>query len=144
MKKTSRFFSQINEQGFTLIEVLVALVIISVGLIGLAALQTGGLRNNNSALIRSQAVLAAEDILDRMRANRTDALGEDYDIGLGTPVGVTYTGMVLTDLTQWKNSLLLRLAQGDGSVDVSGVIATVVVQWTEAGGNDSVTVVTRL
>jgi type IV pilus assembly protein PilV len=144
MKKTPRFFSQTNEQGFTLIEVLVALVILSVGLIGLAALQTGGLRNNNSALIRSQAVLAAEDILDRMRANRTDALDEDYDIGLGDPVGGTYTGMVQTDLTEWKNSLSLRLAEGDGSVDVSGVIATVVVQWTEAGGNDFITVVTRL
>jgi type IV pilus assembly protein PilV len=144
MKETSRFFSQINEQGFTLIEVLVALVIISVGLIGLAALQTGGLRNNNSAMIRSQAVLAAEDILDRMRANRTDALGEDYDIGLGATVDGTYTGMVWTDLTEWRNSLSHQLANGDGSVDVSGLIATVVVQWTEAGGNDSITVVTRL
>jgi type IV pilus assembly protein PilV len=144
MKQTSRFFSQINEQGFTMIEVLVALVILSVGLIGLAALQTGGLRNNNSAVIRSQAVLAAEDILDRMRANRTGALGENYDIGLGDSVDGTYTGMALTDLTEWKNSLSLWLANGDGSVDVSGVIATVVVQWAEAGGNDSVTVVTRL
>jgi type IV pilus assembly protein PilV len=144
MKKTARFFSQTNEQGFTLIEVLVALVILSVGLIGLAALQTGGLRNNNSALIRSRAVLAAEDILDRMRANRADALGEDYDIGLGTTVDGPYTGMALTDLTEWKNSLSLWLANGDGSVDVSGVIAKVVVQWAEAGGNDSVTVVTRL
>ena len=144
MKKTARFFSQTNEQGFTLIEVLVALVILSVGLIGLAALQTGGLRNNNSALIRSRAVLAAEDILDRMRANRTDALGEDYDIALGTAVDGTYTGMVLTDLTEWRGSLSLQLANGDGSVDVSGGIATVVVQWTEAGGNDSVTAVTRL
>jgi len=144
MKKTARFFSQTNEQGFTLIEVLVALVILSVGLLGLAALQTGGLRNNNSALIRSQAVLAAEDILDRMRANRTNALGENYDIGLGTAVDGTYTGMVLTDLTEWRNSLSRQLANGDGSVDVSGVIATVVIQWTEAVGNDSVTVVTRL
>jgi type IV pilus assembly protein PilV len=144
MKKTSRFFLRTNEQGFTLIEVLVALVILSVGLIGLAALQTGGLRNNNSAVIRSQAVLAAEDILDRMRANRTDALGEDYDIALGTAVDGTYTGMVLTDLTEWRGSLSLQLANGDGSVDVSGGIATVVVQWTEAGGNDSVTAVTRL
>jgi len=144
MKKTARFFSQTNEQGFTLIEVLVALVILSVGLIGLAALQTGGLRNNNSALIRSRAVLAAEDILDRMRANRTDALGEDYDIALGTAVDGTYTGMVLTDLTEWRGCLSLQLANGDGSVDVSGGIATVVVQWTEAGGNDSVTAVTRL
>lgn len=123
---------------------LVAVVILSVGLIGLAALQTGGLRNNNSALIRSRAVLAAEDILDRMRANRSDALDQDYDIATGDAVDGTYTGLVLTDLTEWKNGLALQLAKGDGSVDVNGVIATVVVQWTEAGGNDSVTVVTRL
>ncbi len=144
MKKTCQLFSPISTRGFTLIEVLVALVILSVGLIGLAALQTGGLRNNNSALIRSRAVLAAEDILDRMRANRADALDEDYDIALGGAVDGTYTGLVFTDLDEWKDGLALSLANGDGSVDVSGVIVTVVVQWTEAGGTDSVTVVTRL
>lgn len=144
MKKTSQLFYPISVRGFTLIEVLVALVILSVGLIGLAALQTGGLRNNNSALIRSRAVLAAEDILDRMRANRADALDEDYDIAIGDAVNGTYTGLVFTDLDEWKSGLALCLASGDGSVDVSGVIATVVVQWTEAGGTDSVTVVTRL
>lgn len=56
--------------GFSLLEVLIALVVLSVGLLGLAALQATGLRSSSSALQRNQAVLFASDMADRMRANR--------------------------------------------------------------------------
>lgn len=134
-----------NSRGFTFIEVLVAVVILSIGLIGLAGLQTLSMSANNSGLIRSQAVLGAEDILDRMRANRAAALATDYNIALTVaPAGPTYTGMVLTDLSEWKTSLAAWLAGGDGSVTVNGNIVTIVVQWTESLGTDTITVVTRL
>lgn len=57
-------------RGFSIIEVLVALVILSVGLLGLAALQAEGLRGSSSAIQRTAAVNLASDIADRMRANR--------------------------------------------------------------------------
>jgi type IV pilus assembly protein PilV len=57
-------------KGFTLIEVLVSVVVFSIGLIGLASLQTIALKNNNTSYMRSQAILLAQDIADRMRANR--------------------------------------------------------------------------
>ena len=60
--------------GFTLLEVLVALVILSIGLLGLAGLQAASLRYNHSSYLRSQATLIAYDIVDRMRANRQEAL----------------------------------------------------------------------
>ena len=56
--------------GFSLLEVLIALVVLSVGLLGLAALQAAGLRGSSSAFQRSQAVVLASDIADRMRVNR--------------------------------------------------------------------------
>ena len=56
--------------GFSLIEVLIALVVLSVGLLGLAALQAEGLRSSSTAFQRTQAVLLASDLMDRMRANR--------------------------------------------------------------------------
>jgi type IV pilus assembly protein PilV len=59
--------------GFSLIEVLVTLVVLSIGLLSLAALQIATLKNNNSALTRFEATTHLYEILDRMRANRTPA-----------------------------------------------------------------------
>jgi type IV pilus assembly protein PilV len=56
-------------RGFTLIEVLVTLLIVAIGLLGLAGLQVTGLRSNLSSEARSQASLLANDIIERMRAN---------------------------------------------------------------------------
>jgi type IV pilus assembly protein PilV len=53
----------------TLVEVLVTLVLISVGLLGVAALQLTTLKNNQESYVRSQAAMLAADILDRMRSN---------------------------------------------------------------------------
>ena len=118
-------------RGFSLLEVLVTLVIISVGLLGLAGLQATGLKNNQGALLRSQATTLAYDIIDRMRANRQAALAENYNIALGaTPSG---SGMVQTDLTAWKASLAQFLPSGDGSISVTAAGAvTVQVRWDDA------------
>ena len=53
--------------GFTLVEVMVAVLVLSVGLLGFAALQSRGLRLNHDALIRTQATFLANDMMDRMR-----------------------------------------------------------------------------
>jgi type IV pilus assembly protein PilV len=58
-----------NSSGFTLIEVLVTIVVVSIGLLGLAGLQINGLRANMSSEARSKATLLANDIVERMRAN---------------------------------------------------------------------------
>ena len=55
--------------GFTLIELLVSVVVLAIGLLGMAGLQTTGLNTNQSAYFRTQATNAISDILDRMRAN---------------------------------------------------------------------------
>ena len=60
---------RVRYAGFSLLEVLVALVILSVGLLGLARMQSTGLRQNNSAYFHSQATTLAYAILDRIRVN---------------------------------------------------------------------------
>ncbi|MCX7101946.1 MAG: type IV pilus modification protein PilV, partial [Methylobacter sp.] len=55
--------------GFTLIEVLIAMLVLAVGLLGLAGLQATSLKSNQSAYNRSQATQLAYDLADRMRAN---------------------------------------------------------------------------
>lgn len=68
-------------KGFTLIEVLVSVVVFSIGLIGLASLQTLSLKHNNTSYLRSQAILLAQDMADRMRANSLAVANGDYNLG---------------------------------------------------------------
>ena len=71
-----RVFPPTDQRGTTLIEVLIALIVLSIGLLGLALLQVTSVQSNHSAYYRSQATVLAHDLADRMRANRTAALGE--------------------------------------------------------------------
>ena len=59
-----------NDSGFTLIEVLVALLIVALGMLGNAMLQLQGMKNSNDAYLRSQIGLFAYDVADKIRANR--------------------------------------------------------------------------
>jgi type IV pilus assembly protein PilV len=58
--------------GFTLLEAMIALVVLSVGLLGLAALQARSMQYNHDALTRSQASMIASEIMDRMRSRAYD------------------------------------------------------------------------
>jgi type IV pilus assembly protein PilV len=71
----------------TLIEILVAVVVLSIGLLGLAGLQLKGLQVGQGSTYRWQAAMLAEDIVDRMRADRASALAGNYSTG--TPTGAT-------------------------------------------------------
>ena len=59
-----------SDSGFTLIEVLVALLIVALGMLGNAMLQLQGMKNSNDAYLRSQIGLFAYDIADKIRSNR--------------------------------------------------------------------------
>ncbi len=68
-----------RQRGFSLIEVLVAVLILAIGLLGVASMQLTSLKVNQGAYYRSQASILANDILDRMRANREAYLNGAYD-----------------------------------------------------------------
>ncbi|HET8705752.1 MAG TPA: type IV pilus modification protein PilV, partial [Pseudomonadales bacterium] len=66
-----KLISTINAQkGSSMIEVLVSMIILLVGILGIASLQTRGITNSKGSYYRTQAAIFAEDIFDRMRANR--------------------------------------------------------------------------
>lgn len=139
-------FSKNNNRGFTLVEVLVAVVILSIGLLAVAGMQTNSMRSSNNALYRSQAVLGAEDIMDRMRANRAAARAGDYIITLAQNPGDvgSHVNMVLTDLQEWRAALAANLPVGNGSIVTNGNVVTVTIQWRDSFGQDTVVMETRL
>ncbi len=123
--------------GFTLVEVLVTLVILSVGLLGIAALHTASLRNNLDSALRSQASALAADIADRMRANRNAALDLQYNLALGdaTPAMTGTPTLAQRDLNAWRTLLAQVLPGGTGAVAVDPAtdICLITVQWGERG-----------
>ena len=133
-----------KERGFTLIEVLMTVIILAIGLLGLAGLQLSGLRYTHSAYQRSQATILGNDIIDRMRVNRLVAEAGSYNIAIGaTPANASCLGtgancnpatLANADLTEWKQSLAAILPLGDGAVIQNGASFTITIQWDDSRG----------
>lgn len=125
------------DKGFSLVEVLVALVLLSVGLLGLAGLQTRGVRDNHGAYLRTQATLCVKDLVDRMRANRPAALAGDYDIGFGVVAAGGET-VAAQDLNQWLQSLSQLPGPGQGRVVVDKTSRRVLIDvaWDDSRGTE--------
>lgn len=123
-----------TQQGATLLEVLVAVVILSVGLLGMAGLQATSVQANQGAYYRSQASILANDMADRMRANRDRALAGDYGMS-DFPTSSTSNGVTGSraekDQAEWLNRLAESLPDGTGKVALSGDIFTISVRWND-------------
>lgn len=147
------------QKGFSLIEVLVTIVIISFGMLGVAGVIVNSLKNNNSSYARTQASVLANDIIDRMRANRTTAElpARPYEFNnLANNVTPSGNAVVMSDLTEWRDALAASMPSGKGSVtmDAATKKVTVVVQWDDSRGsgdgattglsNQQITIETRL
>lgn len=112
--------SQHKQKGFSLIEALVAFLILSVGMLGIASLQTMSLKSGHTAAMRTVAVMKVEEILESMRSNPTVIanfaagtadMGADNGCSQTTVAAVTCTPaqMAQDELFRWKNSLIEAL-----------------------------------
>ena len=127
-----------HNAGFTMIEVLITMVILPVGLLGLAGMQANGLKSNHLAYTRSQATLLAYDMGDRMRANMAGVTAGNYNSLSGIP-GVqdcegaecTPAEMATYDYANWDYALDDKLPSGQGTVAVAGGIFTITVMWDD-------------
>lgn len=134
--------------GFTLVEILVVMVVMSVGLLGGVALLLTGLRASRLAIQQTGAVNLAADLGDRIRANRS--AGPAYALGAGTllappPRSCQSTGecdssdVAARDLYEWQQAAMSALPGATTSVVVSPAgeipanVYVIVVQWTQAG-----------
>ena len=122
-----------RQTGFTLIEILVTVIVLSIGLLGLAGLQAASLRFNSTAYQRSQATTLAYDIVDRMRANTIVARSGAYN-GAVTPAGTT---LVAIDLGQWRTELSNSLPASTGTISQpNGNVFTINIQWDDSRGQE--------
>jgi len=133
-------------RGVTLIEVMVSLIILAIGLLGIAALQGLGTKFGNKAYYRSQAIAQAYDLFDRMRANPGGVSASNY---IQDPIPGSYSSdcgssacsaadLATYDLAAWNTTNGVVLPGGTGAITVSGLDITVVVNWSEDTNADGV------
>jgi len=152
-------------RGMTLIETLVALVIMSVGLLGIAALHVESVKAARGATLRTKAVTLAVDMAEKMRANRVGALAGDYTIGPGdmgsnhdcadddeggATVPCNPAEMADHDIWLWKQ----RLANGQSGLpegatgeittdDAADPTFTITLAWEESDAEQAVSLQTQ-
>lgn len=150
----------VRQRGFTILEVLIALLVFSLGLLGMAGLLVISVKTNHSAYLRTQASFLAQSMGDRMRANVPRVWTGDYD---GTYTGTTGDAdpcpsgtpctraqIATRDKSQWETQLGDQLPNAqavvactpDGSVSVTpneqaaGApytgLCNIVISWSEA------------
>lgn len=143
--------------GFTLFELLIAVLVLAVGLLGLATMQAQGLRSNNSAELRTEATFLSMDIIDRMRSTMipnmitpTDPPIVDAIFGsAATPVNINKNAMhacssspcgsvVQQDLSDWAVAVRDQLGGGDATslswgakIEQTGGVYMITLMWDD-------------
>jgi type IV pilus assembly protein PilV len=111
------------QAGSSLIEVLVAMTMFAVGMLGISALQTSTLKSNQNSYMRTQAVYLAQDIVERMRSNSTGVLNGNYNdptpvatANCTTTTGCSTSQMAANDVYQWEAAVAAALPLGAATV----------------------------
>jgi type IV pilus assembly protein PilV len=129
------------QRGFSLVEVLIALIIMSVGMLGIAGLYVQSMQAGRTSLFRHNAVTLAGDVADRIRANPragVDYMGPGVDnscVGMG--IDCTPTQMAANDILLWDQQARDSLPNGAVTMQFDGGVTppvyTITISWTEAG-----------
>ena len=140
-----------KQTGFSLVEVLIALIIMSVGMLGIAGLYVQSMQAGRTSLFRHHAVTIAGDVADRIRAN--PRAGAAYAGGgannscVATGTDCSADEMAGNDIFVWKDQAQNTLPTGDVAVSYDNSTVpptyTITVTWNEpnnAGGPPSYTI----
>ncbi len=115
-----------RQKGFSMIEILISILVLSVGMIGLAMLQTTGVRYSNDAYLKSLAHAYAYEMLDRMRANPEAMDDGVYNFSGGMPSTVpgcstcTPAENAVRDAYDWNTNIANTFPSGSGSITLAG------------------------
>ena len=99
----------------------------------MASLQSTSLQQTTSSQVRTQAIFLAEDLVERVRANRPEmgsyVLTDPDAVSCDTDYAIDNSGVAEDDLEDWRNSLACLLPGGNGEVAINGDMVTVNVTW---------------
>lgn len=139
----------IQQNGFTLLEALLTLFVLSVGVLGAAGLQMQGMRSSNMSLQRTIVVMKTQEIIERMRVNKDGVRNGDYtgipqDNGCNSGSTCSTSQLAAHDLFTWQTELAQMLPSVNSStiVIVPGANAnlpsmvTVTTTWTDRTDNN--------
>ncbi len=128
-----------KQTGFTLIEILVTVIVVAIGLLGLAGLQATALKFNSTAYQRSQATILIYDIIERIRANPNPQSAVFQYIACNlNPASASCTGIVQQDIQAWQNAIALTLPGATIPPDIiPGNILTIRIRWNDSRGQDA-------
>lgn len=130
------------QKGTTLLEMMIALFVLAIGLLGVLSMQIKSMQFNQSSYYYTQAVYLANDILENMRS--TPQTADTYLLGLteADPVagvdcevsGVVCTPAQMRDfaLAQWRENIASTLSQGRSSISNNGDFFTITVQFDDS------------
>ena len=129
------------QRGFSLIEVLIALIIMSVGMLGIASLYVQSMQAGRTSLFRHNAVTLAGDVTDRIRANPTAAAAyEGAGADNGCIAGTTACSdaeMAAQDILLWDQQAVAPLQNGVVAVPVAETAIptsySIAITWVEPG-----------
>ncbi|RRN80617.1 MULTISPECIES: type IV pilus modification protein PilV [Pseudoxanthomonas] len=141
-----------RQAGVSLLEVMISVLILGIGLLGIAAMQATALRNGQSSLERTQAVMQTYAILDVLRANRTNAIAGYYNTsGMqctpANPDASLPAGQQSAqgELNVWLVALKTSMGQAGDTTTcanvacagnaVGGGTCTVTIQWDDSRGS---------
>lgn len=154
MLMRSRMMEQRRQQGASLIEVLVSMVILAIGILGISALQATSMKSNQSSFARTQAILHTEDIVERMRSNLAGVRNGEYNdptpainAACLTPAACTSAELAAHDVAEWQAGIAANMPMGSAMVcidstpddgtpaapacDDSGTIYAVKIWWDD-------------
>lgn len=138
-----------RQRGFSLVEVLIALIIMSVGMLGIASLYVQSMQAGRTSLFRHNAVTLAGDVADRIRANRT--AGAAYEAPNGADNNCIDGGtncsapqMAAQDILVWQQQAANSLPNGAVNVVFNNAVVpptyTIAVTWDEPGQAQNYTI----
>ncbi|WP_115677521.1 MULTISPECIES: type IV pilus modification protein PilV [Xanthomonas] len=126
-----KFIKRNSMAGVGLVEVMISVLVLGVGMLGIAAMQATALRNSQSSLERSQAVIQAYTIFDAMRANLAVATSGGYNqTSCTAPTG---SSLVSNDISNWLQGLKSSInSTACGTISCSDTACEAIVRWDDS------------
>lgn len=138
-----------SQSGFTLIEILIAILVLSVGLLGIAGLQVQGTRHVYDAQLHTLAVFQAQDMADRMRANQAGVRAGEYNSRSDTPDQASCSSQCTPaeladfDLYRWNTDNAAFLPSGTGQIACDDPAGAALANGSEAEIGSRCTITVR-